>query len=146
MARSRVKRSSSELEPNLVFRVAVSPSLFERFVLAELANLKTIPAGVPQNSPLLKLFNLDSESLALIQNIPGALQLVIYDGDNSSYRISLAPSSQALEPAGCTLKCSLDDAQALRAGTVQPMELFFGGRLQLEGDPQIAMALAGLLM
>jgi hypothetical protein len=82
----------------------------------------------------------------LIQSIPGALQLIINDGDDDSCRVTLAPGQQPLVPAACTLKCSLADAQALRAGTVQPMELFFGGRLLLEGDPQVAMALVGLFV
>lgn len=140
-------KSIADGEPsNLTFRVAVSPTMFERFVLTELVNVPPVPSVVPANSPLFKLFNLDDESLSLVQNLPGSLHLVVNDEDDSSYRASFAPGSQSLEPAACTLKCSLADAQALRAGTAQPMELFFGGRLQLEGDPQVAMAIAGLLL
>lgn len=141
-----VSRHHDSDVPNLAFRVFVSPEMFDRFVLADLANLPDLPENMPQSSPLLKLFNLDDDSLALIQNIPGALQLIVHDGDSSAYCATLGPSSHPLEPPACTLKCSLADAQALRAGTVQPMELFFGGRLQLEGDPQVAMALAGLFL
>jgi hypothetical protein len=139
--------SGPEADPSkLSFCVALSPTLFQRFVLSELVNVPEVPASVPQNSPLLKLFNLDDESLSLIQNIPGALHLVIADGEDDSYRVQLGPSLQSLGSAACTLKCSLVDALALRAGTVAPMELFFGGRLQLEGDPQVAMGLAGLFL
>lgn len=136
----------AEPSADLVFRVSISPPMFERFVLAELANLPAVPAAPPPSSPLLKLFNLDNESMALVQNVPGALELVIFDGEDASCRAILAPGSRAFEPVACTLKCSLADAQALRAGSAQPMELFFGGRLQLEGDPQVAMALAGLFL
>jgi hypothetical protein len=127
------------------FRLQVAPSTVERFVLGEIGNLPPIPQDVPPPSPLLKLLNLDDEALNLVQNIPGALRLVVRDGD-ASYTASLGPGSRALTPAACTLSCSLADADLLRTGKVQPMELFFGGRIQIAGDPQVAMGLAGLFM
>lgn len=127
------------------FRLQAAPNTIEHFVLREVANLPPIPQDVPPSSPLLKLLNLDDEALNLVQNIPGALELVVRDGA-TTYSASLGPGSRALTPAACTLSCSLADADLLRAGKVQPMELFFGGRIQIEGDPQVAMGLAGLFM
>lgn len=127
------------------FRLQVAANTLEHFVLRELANLPPIPADVPPSSPLLKLLNLDDEALNLVQNIPGALKLVVRDGE-TSYTASLGPGSRAVTPAACTLSCSLADADLLRTGKAQAMELFFGGRIQIEGDPQVAMGLAGLFM
>jgi hypothetical protein len=93
----------------------------------------------------LELLNLDDEALNLVQDIPGALKLVVRDAE-TTYTASLGPGSRAIAPPACSLSCSLADAELLRTGKVQPMELFFGGRIQIEGDPQVAMGLAGLFM
>ncbi len=127
------------------FRLYLSRSTLERFVLPELASLPPVPQDTPPSSPLLKLLNLDDEALDLVQNIPGSMKLVIRDNE-TQLTASLGPGSRPVAPAACTLSCDLADAELVRAGKVQPMELFFGGRIQLEGDPQVAMGLAGLLM
>ncbi len=127
------------------FRLQVAANTLERFVLSEIANLPPVAQDVPPSSPLLKLLNLDDEALNLVQNIPGAMRLVVRDAE-TQYTASIGPGSRASTPAACTLSCSLADAELLRSGKAQPMELFFGGRIQLEGDPQVAMALAGLFM
>lgn len=127
------------------FRLQVAENTVQHFVLREIANLPPIPQDVPPSSPLLKLLNLDDEALNLVQNIPGALKLVVRDGE-TSYTASLGPGSRAATPAACTLTVGLADAELLRAGSAQPMELFFGGRIQIEGDPQVAMGLAGLFL
>ncbi len=93
----------------------------------------------------LELLNLDDEALKLVQDIPGALKLVVRDAE-TTYTASLGPGSRAIAPPACALSCSLADAELLRTGKVQPMELFFGGRIQIEGDPQVAIGLAGLFM
>ncbi len=127
------------------FRLYISQATLERFVLTELASLPPVPQDTPPSSPLLKLLNLDDEALDLVQNIPGSMKIVVRDND-TQLTASLGPGSRPVNPAACTLSCDLADAELVRAGKVQPMELFFGGRIQLEGDPQVAMGLAGLLM
>lgn len=140
----RLVVSPSTPESAASFRLHVDPHTVERFVLGELPNLPPVAPDVAP-SPLLKLLNLDDEALNLVQNLPGALKLVIKDGE-TSFTAALGPGSRAVAPAACTLSCNLADAELVRAGKAQPMELFFGGRIQLEGDPQVAMALAGLFM
>lgn len=139
----RVTTSASDSAAS--FRLWLSSATLERFVLRELQNLPPVPEETPPSSPLLKLLNLDDESLNLVQNIPGAMKLVVRDGE-TQFTASLGPGSRPIEPAACTLSCNLADAELLRTGKVQPMELFFGGRIQLDGDPQVAMGLAGLFL
>jgi len=47
-------------------------------------------------------------------------------------------------PADCTLKLSAEDYVALLQGKVEATQLFFGGRLQIEGDMGLAMKLGSL--
>lgn len=141
----RLTVASSPSDAPTSFRLQVSGATLERFVLGEIANLPPVPENTPPSSPLLKLLSLDDESLELVQAISGGLRLVVKDGE-TQYSATLGPGSRPLTPAACTMSCSLTDAELLRSGKVQPMELFFGGRIQLEGDPQVAMGLAGLLL
>lgn len=136
---------SSPRDAAASFRLHVAENTIERFVLSELAHLPPVSADLPPPSPLLKLLNLDDEALNLVQSVPGAMRLVVRDGE-TEFTASLGPGSRPLTPAACTLSCALADAELLRTGKAQPMELFFGGRIQLEGDPQVAMGLAGLFL
>ena len=48
-------------------------------------------------------------------------------------------------PADCTIKLSLDDLESLIAGDLNPTMAFMSGKLKIEGDMSVAMALSQLL-
>ena len=48
-------------------------------------------------------------------------------------------------PADCTIKLSLDDLESLIAGDLNPTTAFMTGKLKIEGDMSVAMALSQLL-
>lgn len=48
-------------------------------------------------------------------------------------------------PADCTIKLSLDDLEALIAGDLNPTMAFMTGKLKIEGDMSVAMALSQLI-
>lgn len=48
-------------------------------------------------------------------------------------------------PADCTIKLSLDDLESLVAGELSPTAAFMQGKLKVEGDMSVAMALQSLL-
>ena len=127
------------------FRLRIDERLFERIVLAEAAKVTAVPTTLPPSFPALKLLTLDDEAIALIGEIPGSLELVVVD-DGVSRAVTFGPGNRAPHPAACILKCALEDLEAIRRGEAQPMEMFFTGRIQLEGDAQVAMALAGLFL
>jgi putative sterol carrier protein len=49
------------------------------------------------------------------------------------------------EPADCTIKLSLDDLESLIAGDLNPTTAFMSGKLKIEGDMSVAMALSQLI-
>lgn len=56
------------------------------------------------------------------------------------------PSISTIDaPADCTIKLSLSDFEDLIAGELDPMSAFMTGRLKVEGDMTVAMALQQLL-
>lgn len=48
-------------------------------------------------------------------------------------------------PADCTIKLSLSDFEDLLAGELDPMSAFMTGKIKVEGDMSVAMALQQLL-
>ena len=48
-------------------------------------------------------------------------------------------------PADCTIKLSLDDLESLVAGDLSPTTAFMTGKIKVEGDMSVAMALGQLL-
>jgi putative sterol carrier protein len=48
-------------------------------------------------------------------------------------------------PADCTIKLSLEDLEALIAGDLNPTMAFMTGKIKVEGDMSIAMALTQVI-
>jgi len=48
-------------------------------------------------------------------------------------------------PTDCTIKLSLDDLDSLIAGDLNPTMAFMSGKIKVEGDMTVAMALSQLL-
>ncbi len=92
---------------------------------------------------LQRLIALDEEARQLLRGLPGGLALEVSGPE--SYRVEVLPGTGQLE-AACVVRCGLDAIEELRQGKTHPLELLMNGRLELDGDVQIAMGLAGLLM
>ncbi len=48
-------------------------------------------------------------------------------------------------PADCTIKLSLDDLESLIAGDLNPTMAFMTGKIKVEGDMSVAMALQKII-
>lgn len=96
-------------------------------------------------NPALKVLSLDAEVVRLASSIPACLKVVVQAPDGPCEAV-FGPGHLAPDAVGCSLECQLEDLQQLQSGQADPMELFMSGKLKLDGDPQIAMALGGLLM
>ena len=66
----------------------------------------------------------------------GADGVIVIDG---------ASVSTTDAPADCTIKLSLDDLESLIAGDLNPTMAFMTGKLKIEGDMSVAMALSQLI-
>lgn len=118
------------------FRLRLDRSAFERLVLP-------VTESVNASGGSVHVPSIDSETLELVRGATGCLE-ASFDEDGKSYRMAFGPGN--LDEVGCTIRCDLADFERVRAGTVQPFELLMNGKLRIEGDPQIALALGSLLM
>lgn len=66
----------------------------------------------------------------------GADGVIVIDG---------ATISTTDAPADCTIKLSLEDLQSLIAGDLNPTMAFMTGKLKVEGDMSVAMALQKII-
>jgi putative sterol carrier protein len=66
----------------------------------------------------------------------GADGVIVIDGQS----ISTADA-----PADCTIKLSLEDLEALISGELNPTTAFMTGKIKIEGDMSVAMALSQML-
>ncbi|PSJ60715.1 SCP2 sterol-binding domain-containing protein [Pseudaminobacter soli (ex Li et al. 2025)] len=48
-------------------------------------------------------------------------------------------------PADCTIKISLDDLESLISGDLNPTMAFMTGKIKVEGDMSVAMALSQII-
>ncbi len=132
-----------EVEPNpaqttSTFRARTDESSFERLITGVTLN------GSAQTSDM-KLLRLDEETCRLVDNVPEAIRLVVLDEPGRA-EVVLAPGSVDPSNVGCTVTCKLDDLREVQAGRANPMELFMSGRLTLDGNVEVAMALGGLFL
>lgn len=66
----------------------------------------------------------------------GADGVIVIDG---------ATISTTDAPTDCTIKLSLDDLESLVAGDLNPTMAFMTGKIKVEGDMTVAMALSQLI-
>lgn len=128
----------SATDRSATFQLETDRKSFDR-VIGELAN-------APRTSvPALRAPRLDAETCRLVANVPGLLELVVKEGPER-FRVVFGPGSRDPREVACTVSCDMQDVQAVREGRANPMELFMNGRLTLEGNIEVAMALGGLFL
>ncbi|ESW67687.1 sterol-binding protein [Mesorhizobium sp. LSJC268A00] len=66
-------------------------------------------------------------------------------GSNGVIVIDGATVSTTDAPTDCTIKLSLDDLDSLIAGDLNPTMAFMSGKIKVEGDMSVAMALSQLI-
>jgi putative sterol carrier protein len=66
-------------------------------------------------------------------------------GSDGVIVIDGATVSNTDAPTDCTVKLSLDDLDSLIAGDLNPTMAFMSGKIKVEGDMSVAMALSQLL-
>lgn len=121
------------------FRIRTDDASFRR-----LAN-HVLESADTETAADLRLLRLDEETCRLVGNVSEAIRFVVLDGELRS-ELTFAPGGVDPNRVGCTISCQLADLREVRAGSTNAMELFMTGRLTLEGNVEVAMALGGLFL
>lgn len=84
----------------------------------------------------------------LAESVNATLRFVVTGAGGGTFLMNLADQPGVVEgdgDAGCTLTLTEEDLVAMFKRQVEGFELFSTGRLQLDGDPSLALRLAPLL-
>jgi hypothetical protein len=135
----------SVVEPDCAVQIAVSRDT----LVAVLERAQPHADEVPLEPVVraLQRFAFDAEKAKLIAAVPGTLRLVVREGSRE-LDVSITPgaSDRGAEAAACTLRVDAADLEAVRNGSCDPLQLFFQGKIGIEGDAQIAMLLGSAFM
>jgi hypothetical protein len=84
------------------------------------------------------------EALALVRDLSGDVQIVVEDdAEHLSYvgTITLGSGAPCIESPTTRVTVELEDAGRIVRGEASPQEAFFTGRIRVDGDMNLAMAL-----
>lgn len=116
-------------------------------ILVEGARQQEAKDQKPENQVVaLKAITIDETRANQVRGVAGSVSLVISDGDTTR-RLTLTPGSQAakVDSPDCKLSCQMNDFVDWQEGKIQPMQLVMTGKMRIEGNAQIPMALTAVL-
>lgn len=104
---------------------------------------------------IAKLFNVDLAGAVAakpeaVQRVGVKYQFVITGEGGGEWFVDASPTGPKVEPgnpgtADCTIKVSAADFEQLWSNPSSGMSLFFSGRLNVSGDPMLALKLQDLI-
>lgn len=103
--------------------------------------------GSPVGALLSRMARWDQETVDLLRQQTGSVEVAVRQSERR-HRLLVTPGrgEPSFDAPRCTVSCDLEDLVAVQEGRQNPLDLLYGGRLQIAGDAQIAVALAGLLI
>lgn len=86
-------------------------------------------------------------ALAQLRNLDGMIRMVVAGGEGGDWQVSLrlGPGAIPAEP-NTTVTVSAADAQAMADGSLDPMQAFMSGRIQVAGDMALMMQMQAVSM
>lgn len=130
-----------------VLRAVMNEEDFVALVVQAASEVPDGPVPADAQAGIAKALSVDGERLELIRTLRGSLVLELTDGAVIR-RVALAPGADtpSFDEPKCKVELALEDLRGIQRGEIAPIELMFGGRMKLSGDPQLPMAIAGALV
>src|SRR5690606_21225730 len=131
---------------DVIMQVSVNEADFAAVVVEGARQQEAKGAKPEQQVVALKAITIDPARAAQVRGVPGSVGLVVTDGDETR-RVTLTPGSQTpnIDAPECKLSCQMSDFVDWQEGRIQPMQLVMTGKMRIEGNAQIPMALTAVL-
>jgi len=86
-------------------------------------------------------------ALQQMQGLNGVIRMVVAGGEGGDWRVDfkLGPGALPAEPT-TTITVTAEDADAMASGTLDPMQAFMAGRIQVAGDMALMMQMQAIQM
>jgi hypothetical protein len=150
-------RARPGLAPETVVQLSLRERDFEALVVSRLLP-RMAALGAEASSPdapdvalvrgvLSRVAGWDRETVDLLRRQHGSIVAHLRDGEQCR-SVALTPGlgEPDFESPRCSVTCNLSDLEAVEQGRESPFDLLYGGRLEISGDAEIAVALAGLFL
>lgn len=139
------------MQPDTLLQLSLELRDFPLFVVAPLeravAALDAGPVAPAASSIIQRVSRWDEETLGLLRSQRGSIVTTLSDAEQQHHvALTLGGDAPTFDEPRCRLTCELEDVVAVQEGRSSATDLLYGGRLRMEGDAQIALALAGLFL
>ncbi len=131
---------------DVIMQVSVNQADFAAVIVEGARQQEAKDAKPEQQVMALKAITIDATRAAQVRGVAGSVGLVVTDGATTR-SVTLTPGSQApnLDAPECKLSCQMSDFIDWQEGRIQPMQLVMTGKMRIEGNAQIPMALTAVL-
>jgi hypothetical protein len=145
LAEGRLVCAEGMAEDSLL-QVTLTESDFELLFVGAAEREATQPSEPLRDLVALRTLGIDAERAALMRQATGSVALELRAPERV-HRVVLTPGSAQpeLEQPTCRVTLDYGDFQDLQTGKVVPLELLMAGKIVIQGNAQVLMALAGAL-
>lgn len=128
-----------------LLRVTLSESDFEPVVIAGAAQLDE-HAGLERQLVAGRALALDEERARMLRESAGSVLLTLA-GESSTHRVLVSVGGTTPKPDApdCEIACSLSDLWAIQSGTANPFQLMLDGKIRIQGNAGLALAVGAAL-
>ena len=136
---------ASGVAPDTLLRVTLAPSDFEPVIVAGASRLDE-HAGLERQLVAGRALALDEERARMLRESGGSVLLELA-GDSSTHRVlvSIGGTTPKPDAPDCAIECSLADLWAIQSGTANPFQLLLDGKIRIQGNASLALAVGAAL-
>jgi hypothetical protein len=131
--------------PDTLLRLTLAASDFEPVIVAGAERLDE-KAGLERQLVAGRALALDEERARMLRETGGSVLLRLA-GDSSTHRVlvSIGGTTPKADAPDCEIDCSLSDLWAIQSGSANPFQLLLDGKIRIQGNAGLALAVGAAL-
>lgn len=128
-----------------LLRMTLSADDFEPVIVAGAQRLDG-SAGLERGLVAGRALSIDVERARMLRESAGTVRLELASGAaKHRVAVSIGGSTPKLEAPDCVIECALEDLWGIQSGTANPFQLLLDGKIRLQGNAELALAVAAAL-
>lgn len=133
------------LASDTLLRVTVDAADFEPVIVAGAERLDE-QAGLERQLVAARALSIDEERARLLRETGGSVMLRLSSGSGEHrVLVSVGGSTPKPDAPDCEIGCALSDLWAIQSGTMNPFQLLLDGKLRIQGNAELALAVGAAL-
>lgn len=136
---------ASGVASDTLLRVTVAQSDFEPVIVAGASRLDE-HAGLERQLVAGRALALDAERANMLRESGGSVLLKLAS-DSGTHRVLVSVGGTTPKPDApdCEIECSLADLWAIQSGSANPFQLLLDGKIRIQGNAGLALAVGAAL-